>query len=1020
MYAEIIVDRPIIKRDRREYVEPPDEVRYPENVETDGADEVLPDNPLALTFHYRVLPYMAEQIQPGVLVAVPFRSEQLTGIVVALSETSPVEETKPIVAVLDATPVISPAQLRLARWLADETLAPLAACVRLFLPPGSSRKSEWVLKPTSTQKTVDLNAPEQILLTYLRRQGRVPLAEVESGVAESLLAKGLARKEAILSQPRVGPKIDRTVELLIPPEEVEAALPTLGRASKPAEILACLAELDDPLPALADVLNQTGGSKEQVKTLAQRGWVEIVPKQTRLALTPALQTLKKKPDFNLDSLLTELTVSTMEQPILRYMFAQNQPVLVDEVMAATESGQLRINALIKKELVARLDEPERVTLTLPVDKLTETTIELRGSHKQAQVLRLLAAEDGPVWVGWVYAQTEADLPTLKVLTEANLISMDDARRWRDPLAGRSFTLDTPPTLSEEQQAVWQAVDAAWTKRLSEAKPILIHGVTGAGKTEIYLRAIAGALQAGYGAIMLVPEITLATQTVERVAARFPGQVAVWHSALGPGERFDTWERVRQGDLPIVVGPRSALFAPVKKLGVIIVDEEHEPAYKQRDRLPIFHAREAALELGRLSQALVILGSATPDVVSYRQAERGEFQLLTLPNRILAHAKHVAVQQGMLKRKIEVSGDRGPQTGDRSSVPGPRSDFVALPLPEVEVIDLREELKVGNRTIFSRALQSAMRETLRREEQVLLFLNRRGTASFVICRDCGYVARCRHCETTLTYHASGELMVCHYCGHREKTPERCPQCSGDKIRYFGLGTQRVEEAVKTMFPQAQVIRWDWDTTRQRGSHDVFLQHFLSGRANVMVGTQMVAKGLDLPLVTLVGVISADTALYLPDFRAAERTFQLLMQVAGRAGRSPLGGRVIVQTYNPDQVAVQAASQHDYLGFYETELAFRQEQRYPPFKRLALLLYSGPGPERSADEAHRLADRLRLYIERQGLPAVEVIGPTPDYVPRVRSQYRWHILLRAHDPAAVLRPLLPLPLGWRVDVDPVTLL
>jgi primosomal protein N' (replication factor Y) len=344
----------------------------------------------------------------------------------------------------------------------------------------------------------------------------------------------------------------------------------------------------------------------------------------------------------------------------------------------------------------------------------------------------------------------------------------------------------------------------------------------------------------------------------------------------------------------------------------------------------------------------------------------------------------------------------------------------LPLPQVEIVDLREELKAGNRTIFSRALQEAMRETLRRDEQVILFLNRRGAASFVICRDCGYVLRCPRCDTTLTYHASGELMMCHYCGHCEKTPERCPQCHSERIRYFGLGTQRVEEAVKTMFPQAQTIRWDWDTTRRQGSHDLFLQHFLTGRANVMIGTQMVAKGLDLPLVTLVGVISADTALYLPDFRAAERTFQLLMQVAGRAGRSPLGGRVIVQTYNPDQPAIVAASQHDYLGFYQTELAFRQEQRYPPFKRLALLLYSGSGPERSAEEAHRLAERLRLYVDRQGLPAVEIIGPTPSYVPRVRSQYRWHILLRANDPADVLRPLMPLPQGWRVDVDPVTLL
>ncbi len=1008
MYAEVVVDRPIIRHDRRGFLDMPEDtdLPYPETGELADEEISSPANPLALTFHYHLPPHLADQIQPGHLVAVPFRNQQLLAVVVGLSETSPVDETKPIAAILDPVPVLSPVQLRLARWLSDETLAPLATCVRHFLPSGSGRKSEVVLKPilAATQPPPSLNAPEQILLTYLRRQGKVPLVEAEPGVAESLVEKGLARKEATLTQPRVGPKIDRTVELLISPEEVEAVLPTLGRSFKPADLLLYLAELDDPLPALADVLAQVSCSREQVKTLAERGWVEIIPKQVQLAVSPANRNADLSPHS------TDTESSELESNVLTYLLRQKQPCPVDEVITATGAGQNILAKLVKKGLITRFDEPERLTLTLPIAQLTEAVIELRGAQKQAEVLRLLAAEDGPVWVGWVYAQTEANLPTLKTLAEANLISMDDARRWRDPLAGRSFTLDTPPILSDEQQTVWEAVEEAWKFRQNGVKPILIHGVTGAGKTEIYLRAIDIVLKAGQGAIMLVPEITLATQTVERVSARFPGQVAVWHSALSPGERYDTWERVRHGDLPIVVGPRSALFAPVKNLGVIIVDEEHEPAYKQRDRAPIFHAREAALELGRLSQALVIMGSATPDVVTYRKAERGEYQLLSLPNRILAHAKHLAVQEAMLKRKTE----------ERPPVAGPRSDFVTLPLPQVEIVDLREELKAGNRTIFSRSLQEAMRETLRREEQVILFLNRRGTASFVICRDCGYVMRCPRCDTTLTYHASGELMMCHYCGYNEKTPERCPQCHSERIRYFGLGTQRVEEAVKGLFPQAQTIRWDWDTTRRQGSHDVFLQHFMTGRARVMVGTQMVAKGLDLPLVTLVGVISADTALYLPDFRAAERTFQLLMQVAGRAGRSPLGGRVIVQTYNPDQPAIVAASQHDYLGFYQTELAFRREQHYPPFKRLALLLYSGPGPERSAMEAHRLAERLRLYVDRQGLPAAEIIGPTPSYIPRVRSQYRWHILLRANDPAEVLRPLMPLPQGWKVDIDPVTLL
>ena len=565
--------------------------------------------------------------------------------------------------------------------------------------------------------------------------------------------------------------------------------------------------------------------------------------------------------------------------------------------------------------------------------------------------------------------------------------------------------------------MWNQVQQNWQPKATDRRPILLHGVTGSGKTEIYLRAMAAALKAGQGAMMLVPEITLATQTVERVSARFPGKVAVWHSALSPGERYDTWERVRSGELSLVVGPRSALFAPVKNLGLIVVDEEHEPTYKQRDRPPIFHARDAALELARLNNALVIMGSATPDVVTYRRAERGEYRLLELPNRILAHTKHVAVQKAIIKRMKDEGGRRKEKL---SSLILPSSPFVALPLPEVDVVDMREELKAGNRTIFSRLLQGQMEQTLKRGEQAILFLNRRGAASFVICRDCGYVMACPRCENTLTYHTSGELMVCHYCGYRARPVEVCPECRSNRIRYFGLGTQRVEETVQKMFPQAHTIRWDWDTTRQKGSHHVFLHHFMEGRANVMVGTQMVAKGLDLPLVTLVGVISADTALYLPDFRAAERSFQLLMQVAGRAGRSPLGGRVVVQTYNPDQVAIEAAANHDYQGFYTTELAFRREQNYPPFKRLALLMYSGPGPDRSAAEAKHLADRLHQHLERQGIPAVEIIGPTPSYVRRVRNQYRWHILLRAQDPAAVLRPLLPLPQGWRIDIDPVTLL
>lgn len=1020
MFAEIVVNRPIVKRTRQNFAEVAEQAAPLPELSEPGEDASPDDNPLALTFHYHVPAHLVEVLCVGHLVAVPFRTQQLQGVVVGLSEVSPVEETKPIAAILDPDPVLSPAQLELARWLVREYIAPLATCIQHFLPPGASRKPEMVLRPTGAKPTEPLTAPEKVLLTFLRRQSSAPLAEVDPSAAKGLMAKGAAQQVSVLTKPRVNPKTERTIELLIPPDEIDSVLLTLGRPSKQADLLLHLAELDDPLPDLADVLAAVGCSESPARALAEKRLVEILPARFRLDLRPDLRSGAEP--------LASVTDSPEALRVLGYLQSQGRPLLLDEVLAGAEVEINVIHALTGAGLIAKFEEPERIALGLSPDDVPAAVVELRQAQRYAQVLHLLAEEEGPVWIGWVYAQTEANLPTLKTLTEAGLIGVGEARRWRDPLAGRSFTLDQPPKLSAEQQAVWQEVSQNWPavpKRqiLPAYKiPILLHGVTGSGKTEIYLRAIAAALQAGQSAIFLVPEITLATQTVERVSARFPGRVALWHSALSPGERFDTWERVRTGQLPIVVGPRSALFAPVKNLGVIIVDEEHEPAYKQRDRAPVFHAREAALALGRFSEALVIMGSATPDVVSYRKAERGEYRLLKLPLRILAHTKHVAVQQRLIQQlKDEQQKQKLKEllTGNNGSSQS-EAEFFSLPLPPVEVVDLREELRVGNRSIFSRSLQEAMRTTLSRGEQVILFLNRRGTASFVICRDCGYVMTCPRCDTTLTYHASNELMVCHYCGFRANVVEACPRCQKDRIRFFGLGTQRVEDEVKRLFPEAQPLRWDWDTTRQKGSHHLFLQHFMEGRANVMIGTQMVAKGLDLPLVTLVGVISADTALYLPDFRAGERTFQLLMQVAGRAGRSPLGGRVIIQSYTPDQVPIEAASNHDYEGFYQMELAFRREQRYPPFKRLALLMFQGPGRERSAEAARALAARLRQHIARQGLPAVEVIGPTPSYVQRVRNQFRWHILLRANDPAAVLRSLLPLPQGWRVDVDPVTLL
>ncbi len=618
----------------------------------------------------------------------------------------------------------------------------------------------------------------------------------------------------------------------------------------------------------------------------------------------------------------------------------------------------------------------QVTLALPPEAITDTLVELRGGQKQRAVLEALARHDGPAWIGWVYANTGATLDTLRDLEAAGLVSIAEEMVWRDPMASYDIQLDQALTLTDDQQSVWEEI--AGQIRQDEQKATLLYGVTGSGKTEVYLRALAETLQLGKQAIVLVPEIALTPQTIRRFAARFPGKVTVWHSELGEGERFDVWRRVQTNHpaAQVVVGSRSALFLPFVRPGLIVVDEEHEPSYKQ-ERTPRYHARSVALELGRLSGAAVILGSATPALESYYAARRAEIALLTLPERI-----------------------RGE-------------------LPPVRIVDMRQELRVGNRSMFSRALATGLRHILNAGQQAILYLNRRGSASAVLCRDCGHVETCVRCSIPLTYHGEGQMLICHHCNRRYPQPAVCPECGGRRIRYFGVGTERVEEAVHLEFPQARTLRWDRDVTGAKGSHDAILAKFVAHQADVLIGTQMIAKGLDLPLVTLVGVVAADTGLFLPDFRAAERTFQLLTQVAGRAGRSDLGGEVVVQTYEPEHYAILAASNHDYEGFYRQEMAFRREQGYPPIRRLARLVYYHGQRAKAEAEAGRLATELQAVIKREDLPDTDLIGPAPCFFARERSEYRWQIVIRGPEPAALLRQVA-VPPGWRLDVDPVDLL
>jgi len=541
------------------------------------------------------------------------------------------------------------------------------------------------------------------------------------------------------------------------------------------------------------------------------------------------------------------------------------------------------------------------------------------------------------------------------------------------------------------------------------------------------------LARGRQALVLVPEIALTPQTIQRFGARFADRLAVWHSELSLNERYDTWRRVQLGEVDIVIGARSALFLPFEKLGLIVLDEEHDASYKQSEtgpqqnpvHQPLYHARDVAVELGRLSNATVILGSATPSLEAWSRAQRGEYQLLSLSQRIMSHAQAIEAQQAHYH--IAATAYQVAEAEAR---------FTSL--PPVDIVDLRAELKAGNTHIFSRRLQQALAEVLAKKQQAILFMNRRGAATFVMCRDCGEVLKCKRCDSPLTYHeplgspieneqASGSgqshriapTLICHTCNHHEPQPKQCAQCGSGRIRYFGAGTQKIESELAAMFPKARALRWDRDTTTSKGAHEVILQKFSDHQADVLIGTQMIAKGLDLPLVTLVGVISADTSLHLPDFRAAERTFQLLTQVAGRAGRGLLGGRAIIQTYTPDQYAIETAAHHDYAAFAERELDFRQATAYPPFTRIARLIGWDKNPTRIQQQAERLAAQLDALLVTRGLGHEAIIGPAPCFFAKVRDYYRWHIALRHLDPALILKDL-PLPLNWRVDVDPMGML
>jgi primosomal protein N' (replication factor Y) (superfamily II helicase) len=647
--------------------------------------------------------------------------------------------------------------------------------------------------------------------------------------------------------------------------------------------------------------------------------------------------------------------------------------------------------------VAQLAAPlEEAQAALPDLGKTEAT-----QKRRSAALRTLMQELDEVNVSWIYAESGCNLSDLQVLAERGLIVLRENEIWRDPLESiesKGLVSSAIPTLTPEQAQAWEKIQGAFPSR-SINLPFLLHGVTGSGKTELYIRAAEETVRRGQQAIILVPEIALTPQTVRRFLARFPGQVGLVHSKLSEGERYDTWRRAREGLLKVIIGPRSALFAPLPDIGVIAVDECHDSSYYQSEP-PFYHAVSTAQAYARLTGAVCILGSATPTIVQRWDADTGESVLLELPGRI-ASAQEEKPHQ-------------------------------ILDLPPVSVIDMREELKTGNRGIFSRDLLQALGHTLGRDEQAILFLNRRGTATYVFCRDCGYALKCPQCDTPLTYHleplsrspvgpSTGKqenALTCHYCGYTRQKPQKCPECNSNQIREYGLGSERVEADVGKLFPEARVLRWDWETTRQKDAHEIILSHFASHRADVLVGTQMLAKGLDLPLVTLVGVVLADVGLNLPDPFSEERVFQVLTQVAGRAGRSVRGGQVVLQTFQPEHPVIRAASRHDYAGFYDQELAGRRLLGYPPFGRLVRLEYRHRENERAQAEAGKTASRLKSRVEAERRLQTTLVGPVPCFFSKLRGEYRWQIVLRGPNPVEILQGQRFD--GWRVEVNPPSLL
>jgi len=909
----------------------------------------------------------------GDAIMAPFGSKPVMGYVVGLQNDISDDlwgKVKPIIDRIEHASAFDQTLYDLARWVADDTFTDIRDTIRLIAPE---------IMASQIRSTLKLADDWEARLKSTRQPRQIDVARALAALGGSATTSALAKAVATGLQPTVDDE----------PQAVED-VPTLF-------------DDDDSVDNNSPVPPGLGAEGAQTSSPSRFGrGAEERDGVGSSKLGPIIADLRRK------GVITE--EHEIAPPKARPKVVRVLMLAVDHDTAIVEASRLEKSRATKQASLVRalVDAAAEAPAGLPTSGLAIAP----GLHAAA-----------------------------RALSDKGIVSYLEVPVYRNPFRMFGEAKDGPPPLTDAQRAATETIGKHIADRTGAT--LLLHGVTGSGKTEVYLDAVARAMSLGRTALVLVPEIGLTAQLLDLFKARFEDdQVAVLHSALSHGERHDEWQRIKNGTARVVLGARSAAFCPLSNIGLIVIDEEHDGSYKQ-DNAPRYHARDAAQRRAKATGAVVVLGSATPSLESFFKAKNGEYELISLTERIDSRplppveVVDLRAEFGRGKRAYSAKVAQMPAEApgampialDGHDVPLPQRSN-GSPRPEDD-LPASPELQSGGipptPSVFSKRLVDAITQRLDRGEQTILFLNRRGFATFLLCRDCGHTPACPNCDISLTYHHGARTLQCHHCDFQRRAPDGCPKCDSLRIRPFGLGTEKVEDCVKQQFPEARLLRMDRDTMSKKGAHADALRTFRRGEADILIGTQIVAKGLDFPNVTLVGVVSADTALNVPDFRSGERAFQLLTQVAGRAGRGRTPGEVIIQTFNPEHDSIVRATQHDYLGFFDDEIAHRQELQYPPFSHMANLIVTDPDDRHAQARIEYIAGVVRESIDLLGRP-VHLLGPAACPLSRLKNRYRWHMVLRtpnrANIHAVINHAFRTLSVGDRnclsVDIDPLTML